>query len=385
MNDHETKGPQAGVTAAPDKVNPFVIVKLLLAAKGKILAIAVLVFLLGTAIAFVLPVQYTATASLVPPGTNTGSSAAALMGQLSAMSGGAMINPLKNPSDLYVGILKSRTIAAEIVRRFNLTAEYKVKKESQAEKLLGTHSDISVGLKDSIITIKVSDHSPERARDLAQGYLDALRDTTGGLALTESSQRRQFYEQRLSQEKNDLADAEVALKENQEKTGMIAPAGQTAAEIQAIAQLRAQIAGRQVRLASLRENETDQNPDVVRIRSEIGDLEAQVAKMENGSGKGGYGNMSAAQVPAAELEYIRRAREVKYHEALFDIISKQYEAARLDEAHETPLQVLDRPSVPDTKSGPPRMFIMAASLLLGLAGGIGLVLFKAWRRAAGWA
>ena len=178
------------------------LLKVLLASKGKLLTIAIAIVSLGTVVAFLLPAEYTATASIIPPGTSTGSSAAALMGQLSALGGGAsLMGSMKSPSDMYVGILKSHSIASAMVHRFNLTSLYGVKKESQAEKLLARHTDISVGLKDSIISIGVTDRSPENARAFTAGYLDALRSTSAGLALTESSQRRLFYEQRLSQEK----------------------------------------------------------------------------------------------------------------------------------------------------------------------------------------
>jgi uncharacterized protein involved in exopolysaccharide biosynthesis len=266
------------------------------------------------------------------------------------------------------------------VKRFRLQSVYNVRKESLAEKMLANHSDFSIGIKDSIITVSVTDKSAERARDIANAYLEALQFKSGGLALTESSQRRLFFEQRLAQEKNALADAEVDLKQSQERTGLIAPAGQTMVGIEATAQLRSQIAARQVGLASLLQAGTEQNPDVLRLRSEIANLQAQVAQMENSKTGGPSGSLSAAQVPSLGLEVIRRAREVKYHETLFDIIARQYEVARLDEAHEAPLQILDRAIVPDTKSGPPRMYIVAGGLLLGLFGSaIGVLL---WPRLA---
>jgi uncharacterized protein involved in exopolysaccharide biosynthesis len=337
--------------------------------------------LVSLAIAFLLPVQYTAKAAFIPPGSNL-SGASALAGQLSQLSGmgGGLLGSVKSSGDLYVGILKSRSIAEDIVKRFRLQSVYNVRKESLAEKMLANHSDFSIGIKDSIITVSVTDKSAERARDIANAYLEALQFKSGGLALTESSQRRLFFEQRLAQEKNALADAEVDLKQSQERTGLIAPAGQTMVGIEATAQLRSQIAARQVGLASLLQAGTEQNPDVLRLRSEIANLQAQVAQMENSKTGGPSGSLSAAQVPSLGLEVIRRAREVKYHETLFDIIARQYEVARLDEAHEAPLQILDRAIVPDTKSGPPRMYIVAGGLLLGLFGSaIGVLL---WPRLA---
>jgi tyrosine-protein kinase Etk/Wzc len=339
--------------------------------------------LLSLAIAFLLPVQYTATAAFIPPGSNSNlSGASALAGQLSQLSGlgGGLLGSAKSPGDLYVGILKSRSIAEDMVKRFRLQSVYNVRKESRAEKMLASRSSFLVGLKDSIVTVSVTDKSAERARDMANAYLEQLESKNGGLALTESSQRRLFFEQRLAREKNALADAEVNLKQSQERTRLIAPAGQTMVGIQATAELRSQIASRQVLLASLLQAGTEQNPGVLRLRSEIANLEGQVAQMENSKTGGPSGSFSSAQVPGLELEVVRRTRDVKYHETLFDIIARQYEAARLDEAHEAPLQILDRAIVPDTKSGPPRMYIVAGGLLLGLFGSAIVVLL--WPRLA---
>jgi uncharacterized protein involved in exopolysaccharide biosynthesis len=332
----------------------------------------------ATVVAFAVPVTFTATASFVPPGANSESSAAALMGQLASFAGGAGLLEGKGKGDLYVAILKSHTIARQMVERFHLLDVYKVKKESVAEKKLASRSLFRVDSKDPVVTIEVTDRSAQRAQALAAGYLQALQETSAGLALTESSQRRLFYEQRLAQEKDQLANAEVALKQNEEKTGLVAPAGQTASNIQALAQVQAQITSGEAELASLLQGETDQNPDVARLRSEIASLRGKAAALESGS-SGGFGRPSTAQVPELELEYIRRSRDVKYHEALFEIIAKQYEAARLDEAKDAPLQVLDRPVVPDTKSGPPRALIMLTGLVLGLVGGSSWVLLRAAR------
>jgi uncharacterized protein involved in exopolysaccharide biosynthesis len=289
------------------------------------------------------------------------------MGQLDSFgaAGGFLEN--KGRGDLYIAVLKSRTVAREMVRRFGLMQVYGTKKESGAEKVLAANSFFAVGTKDPVITIEVTDRSPQRARDLAEGYLETLQATTAGMALTESSQRRLFFEQRLAHEKDELANAEVALKQVEEKTGLVAPAGQTSSNIQALAQTQAQITSAQAQLASLLHDETEQNPEVLRLRSEIGSLQARASEMESGT-DAGFGRLSTAQVPESELEYIRKTRDVKYHESLFEIIAKQYEAARLDEAKDAPLQVLDKPSVPDIKSGPPRAIIMLVGLIVGMLG-----------------
>lgn len=352
------------------------VIEVLLCAWRSILTFGAIGVAAATLFAFMVPARFTAAASFVPPGTNTESNAASLMGQFAALGGGGGLLDAKNKGDLYVAILKSHTIGREMVRRYGLLKVYGVKKESVAEQILAGQSLFTAGFKDPVVTIEVTDRSAERARDLAEGYLETLQATSSGMSLTESSQRRLFFEQRLAHEKDELANAEVEMKQAEEKTGLVAPAGQTASNIQALAQIQAQITTAQAQLASLRHDETDENPEVLRVRSEIGSLQAKAAEMESGSQKG-FGRLSTAQVPELALEYVRKEREVKYHEALFEIISKQYEAARLDEANDAPLQVLDRPVVPDSRSGPNRKIIMAVGLLFGLFGSSAWVLLRA--------
>lgn len=339
------------------------------------------IFLLFTFIAFTRKPQFTAVASFLPPETDSGAGGA-LLAQVSALGGG-LFGGARSSGDQSVGILRSQTIGRRMVKRFNLIEIYHVKKESQAMARLLANTDLTANAKENLVAVRITDGDPERASRLANGYLEELQSLTAQLALTENSKRRLFYEERLTQEKDALANAEIALKKSEEQSGLISPIGQANTELQAIAQLRAQIAQRKVDLADLLRNETDQNPDVLRLRSGLASLESQVAQMEKGK-QGPAGDITRAQVPALELEYIRLQREVKYHETLFDILSKQYEAARLDESHDAPLQVLDRAVTPDSKSGPKRLFILLAGLVFGTVAGIMVVLLRAWWRNFKW-
>jgi tyrosine-protein kinase Etk/Wzc len=285
---------------------------------------------------------------------------------------------LKSPGDVYVGILESRTIADSLIRQFDLQRVYKKKKLSDTVNQLHKRSTFISG-KDTLIRVSVEDHDPQRAANLANGYIDALREQNGRLALTEAAQRRLFFQEQLEREKNALADAEVELKKTEEQTGLIAPAGQAQVAIEATSQIRAQIASRQVELAAVRQGATDENPQVVRLQTEINGLEQQLQKMENDprSRTSGSVQMPTAKVPELALQYVRKLREVKYHEMLFELISKQYESARMDESRDAPLlQVVDRAVIPDRRSGPPRALLMAASLVLGAFLGIAWVGIK---------
>jgi tyrosine-protein kinase Etk/Wzc len=319
--------------------------------------------------AFLLPFRYTSTVSFIPPTASSGSSmAAALAGQLSAFGGGDILGgSVRNSGDLYAGILRSRSVTGELVKRFDLTRVYRVKKVSLAQTILNSNVKVEIDPKSSIVEVDVTDKSPKLAQDLASAYMDALRETNGRLALGQSSQRRLFFGEQLAKEKDQLEDAEVELKKTEEQSGLIAPSGQTEAEIATIAQTQAQIAVRDVQLAALRDSATEQNPDVIRLRSEIADLQDQLSRLQKGNRADSISAIPTSKVPELQLEYVRKEREVKYHEALFDMLSKQYEAARLDEAHDAPVvQVLDPASYPDTKSSPKRSYYVAGGLLFGL-------------------
>ena len=344
----------------------------------RILAITGTGLVLSLFVSCVLPTRYTSTASFIPPNITSGAAAAtALAGQLAPLGGSDLLGLGKNSSDLYAGILKSRSIARYLVARFNLTQVYGVKKESQAEERVQGATTIIPDAKSSIVALSFSAGNPRLAHDVAIGYMDALRETNGRLALSQASQRRAFFEEQLTTEKDNLANAEVELKKTQESSGLIAPAGQTEVEIRTIAEIQAQIAARQVELAALRQSATDQNPQVIRIRSEIEDLQLQLQRMQKGTTQQSSISIPTSRVPQVQLEYVRKLRDVKYHETLFEMLAKQYEAARLDEAREAPVvQILDEPSYPDTRSFPKRSYFAAAGLITGLLAGCGWVLFQ---------
>jgi tyrosine-protein kinase Etk/Wzc len=351
--------------------------------KGTILRTTLAAIAIATVIAFLVPVRYTSSTSFVPPTLGSSSSmATALAGQLSSLGAADLIGGVKSPGDMYAGILRSRSIARELVKQFNLMQVYRVKKESQAEKDLDANTVVTADAKSTIVTVDVTDKSPGRARDLANAYMDELRETNGRLALSQSSQRRLFFEQQLTREKDDLEGAEVDLKRTEEQSGLIAPTGQTEMEIKTIAETQAAMALRQVQLAALRDAATDQNPEVIRLRSEIADLQGQLSRLQSGGGKGSIGAIPTSKVPELQLEYVRKEREVKYHEALFEMLSRQYEAARLDEARDAPmLQVLDPASYPDTRSSPTRSYYLLGGLGFGFLAGCIWVLTRDHIRA----
>lgn len=314
----------------------------------------------------VIPSRYTATAVIMPP-QQAQSLSAALMGQLSSLTGlggSAQLMGMKSPSDLYIGILEGRTIADAVIERFRMKEIYGKSSMIDTRKALADHTAIGAR-KSGLIEISVEDKDPKRAAAIANAFVEELQKQNGRLAVTDASQRRLFFERELEAQRSALAQAESALKAAQEKSGMIQPAGQAEAIIRAQAQARAELAGLEVQAQAMSTYATDENPQIKVLRSEQAAVREQLRQLEGRAGGAGSALISSGNLPTAGLEYMRRLRDVKYHEALFELLAKQSEAARLDEAKSAPvLQVVDSAVVPDRKSWPPRALLSVAAALV---------------------
>jgi tyrosine-protein kinase Etk/Wzc len=333
-----------------------------------------------------VPNQYTATTLLLAPQQQQ-SLATALLSQAggagllgSAAASGLGIKP---SGDLYVALLKTRFVEDYILAKFNLQSIYRSRRFSDARRKLESKSTISAS-KDGVITVSVEDRDPSRAAQMANAYGDRLQFLTSQLAITEAARRRQVFELQINKTKTDLATAESDLNQMQKKSGLLQPETQARSEIYAVATLRAQIAASEVEAGVLKSYETSENPNVAHLDQQIAGMRAQLAELERKQNAGGGDiQMPTAAVPDIELEYLRRFREVKLQEALYELLMKQYEAARLDEAREGPLvQVIDGAIEPDKKTFPKLGLISLGGAALGFFLSIFLLVFLDARRRA---
>ena len=219
-----------------------------------------------------------------------------------------------------------------------------------------------------MISISVKDGDPGRAARIANAYVDELHNINSRLIIGEASRRRNFFSQQLALEKDRLTDAEIALQQTEEATGAISPSGQTGVVIGQVAALQSQIITREVQLDTLRTSSTDQNPDVIRLNSEIEGLKAKLRDMESAQKgrKPGDISLTSRSLPQDQVLFLRKQRDVQYHTLIFDLIARQFEAARLDEAKASPvIQVLDPAEPPEKKSGPSRTLWTLAFGVLG--------------------
>lgn len=334
---------------------------------------------LAIAAAFLIKPTFSSTAVLLPPQQQT-SGVAAMLGQLSGLSGATGSIPgLKNPNDLYIAMLDSRTVSDKLIAKFDLKTRFKVETLDDARKSLHTVVTTTSD-KAGTISILVEDKDPVFAANLANAYVSELSNLTKTMAITEAAQRRLFFEKQLKSVKDDLANAEVALRETQEKTGMLELEGQVKGIISNVAQLEGTIAAKEVQLNAMRSFATDNNPDLQRLRNEIQGYRNQLDKLKNGkTTKDGDLIVPTGKIPQIGVEYIRSLRNVKYQETIFELLAKQYELAKFDEAKESSnIQVLDE-AVPAQKKSKPRKLVI---ILLGFFGGGLLALLIALMRDA---
>jgi uncharacterized protein involved in exopolysaccharide biosynthesis len=357
--------------------------------KRTIVLVPVAFAILAAIISLILPSSYTAAVTLLPPQQNStmGSMLASQLGgmaSVAALAGGSL--GIKNPNDMFIGMFKSRTVENAMVQHFGLMHEYHTRYFSDAMKAFESRVTLDGSGKDGLIHISVQDRDPRRAAELANGYVDQFRGLSQHLAITEASQRRLFFEQQLEQAKNNLADAEEALKKTELTTGVIQLDSQARALIDTAATLRAQIAAREVQIEGMQTYATGENGDVVQAQRELESMRAQLAKL-GGSESGPSGELIVpkGRVPEAGLEYVRKLRDVKYNETIFDILARQFEVAKLDEAKQGALiQVVDPAVPPERRSSPKRGLIVLGATAVGFFFAVCIVLIQAsFRRLNG--
>ena len=301
------------------------------------------------------PNIYTADTLIMPPQQQSGASA--MLSQLGARGIAAGV---KNQNDIYIAMLKSRTLRDSMIRRFQLQRIYKTNTPGATRAALAGVTTVVLG-KDGLITVQVDDRSPQRAAMLANGYAETLQQMTRVFAVTDASTSRLFFEKQMQQAKESLINAETALKQLQEKTGIIQLDAQAGLIISTGAGIKAQISMKEVELGAMRTFATGNNPDYIRNQQILGGLREQLAKVETGA-------VNTSKVPETGLEYIRKVRDLKYAETIYEMLAKQFEMAKIDEAKESSvIQVLDKAVVPEQKSKPKRSTTV---LLSGVVAGV---------------
>lgn len=319
-------------------------------------------------ISFAIAPTFTAQTSFLPPQQQQ-SAAASMLASLGALGGLAgAATGLKNPADQYVAFLKSNSIEDALIDRFDLMTRYDAEFRANARKTLEGKTQIASG-KDGLITVTVDDTDPQMAANIANAHVDELTKLMGRLAVTEAQQRRQFFEQQLNQAKEQLTQADIALKQTGVSSSVLK--SNPASAVAAVAGLQAQITAQEVKIGAMRGFLADTAPDFKQAMNELANLRTQLAKQEK--------TQPTRLEREGEGDYVTKYRDFKYQETLFELFAKQFEMAKIDESREgATIQVLDVAQPPELKSKPKKALI---AVLATLAGGFALLLFVFIRQA----
>lgn len=333
--------------------------------------------LVGLLISFSLPEVYRSGIKILPP-QQAQSGAAALLSQLggaAGMAAGAV--GVKNPADLYIGMLKSRTVADSLVRKFELNKIYGTESQEKARRMLEGNTFISAG-KEGIITVEFESEDRKLVAPVANAYISELIGLTGKLAVTEAGQRRIFFERQLAITTENLAKAELSLKSRLDVSGVFSVDTNSRAILETAGKLKAQISAKEIEINSMAAFVTQQNPTFKRAQQELSSLKAELSRLENGRADNAAGHSERSG--GEGLRNIRLLREVKYHQMLYELLAKQYEAARIDEAKDGPLiQVLDPAIEPERKSKPKRLLVTISFFVFGLLIALLLILAREFK------
>jgi uncharacterized protein involved in exopolysaccharide biosynthesis len=348
--------------------------------KRPIVAFCSAIALSALVVSLLLPKIYESTATLLPQlESNNGLGLGALLTSGAASSaaqtlGISLPGAPATPTDIFSAMLKSRIMADEIIRRFNLVEHYEKKTMHDARLALEAATRIVV-TKEKVIKVTVEDKDPQLASEIANFYVSNLDRLNQTLSVSKARDNRKFIEQRVTETKQDLVKLEEALKEFQTQNRTVAIEAQSKAMIEATATIQAQIMAQEVQLQVMGTYLATDHPEIGRLKSSLSELRKQLQIMESGkSGKdrqpGDRLRPAITSVPALALEYGRLTRDLKVHETLYALLIAQYEQAKLAEARDTPtVQVLD-PAIPAERKSRPKIalnVLIAAILSLLIA------------------
>ena len=326
---------------------------------------------------------YKASTRVLPPqyNQNTISRGLIAMGGESALGNSAL--NLKNPTDLFVGILRSRTILDGVINNHDLLKHYEVKDMDTARQLLDSRTDINSG-KDGIVEISVEDSDPERAAKLSNAYVQELQKFSTDLAKKEGGRRTEFFNNALNKARHSLNEADEQLRKTELRTGFTRLRGQDEAILSTVRDLKLQISNKEVQLQTLLSYATDENPDVRLLRSELSNLYNKVKESTGNArdfplasrSQGSFVPLS--QAPDALMEHSQRKRDVEYWENIVTILGQYTELGKMDETRDFSLfQVLDIAITPQNKSRPR----IKVNVILSGVGSTMLTIMFIWAQA----
>jgi capsule polysaccharide export protein KpsE/RkpR len=327
-------------------------------------------------ISLLIPPTYLAETKILPPQSGNSSMASLMASQMGLPSA---VLGVKTTNDLYIALLRTRAVADYVIDNQNLILTFKAKSRESIRRILEANLVTRDDKKSGIVVVGFHHSNPQKAADIANAFVAGLQNLNNNLAVTEASQRRLFFEEQLRNAKENLIKSEENLKYFQQRTGTIKIDDEAKAVIGTVAEMRAKISAKEVQLRVMRSYATPENPDLLRLQDETAALKEELRKMESKTLGGDDAVFNVSKISSLGTEYIRRMREYKYNEALYEILIKQFEAAKLDESKDAALlQIIERAEAPEVRVKPDRRKIVVRTGVLFLVFSILGVLVRSY-------
>lgn len=355
--------------------------------RRRLLKVTAWAFAVSIVVALIAPKTYESTVSIMPPdalGTNSmmmATLASKGSPELAAMAAGML--GMKTTGSLFVGLVRSHTVEDHVVDRIGLQQVYHSKYRQDAWKSLERRTEVKEDRKTGIITLTVSDQDAQRARNIAQAYVEELNHLVSQVSTSSARRERVFIEQRLTTVKADLEDAEKEFSAFASKNATLDIKEQTRAMVESAAMLQGELIAAQSELEGLMQI---YNPNNVRVRSaqaRVAELRRQLAKIGGTDAslsspdnpESGELYPSIRKLPLLGVQWADLYRRVKIQETVYELLNQQYELARIQEAKEVPtVDVIDPANLPERRSWPPRTLLVLVLTTMSFLGAIALTI-----------
>ncbi|MDA8414644.1 MAG: Wzz/FepE/Etk N-terminal domain-containing protein [Desulfobacteraceae bacterium] len=357
-----------------DEINLLELLRVIVRRKMLIIKVCSVAVLLSVCLSLTMKNTYSATATCYPPQRESPLGAfASILSQSNAIQA---LGGMGGTADVYLAIIKSRTVVDAVVKRLDLQKDGDRTISFEAARRAAMGAVKFETAKNGLLTVTAKSRDPQKAALLANTFVDEMIRRSVALYLTKAGVERHFLEARMDTVKVDLKNAESNLRDFQEKYKTIKADAQASVAIEGIARLKAEIVSKEVQLATLRNSMTDESSEVKALQAGIARLKSQLGTM---TGSGGKESVipAAGNLPGIGMEYLRRLREVKIQEAVFEQLSKQYELARINEAKDSSsVQIIDEAIPPARKSGPKRSLIVIGATFAAFIFSLGIIFFQ---------
>lgn len=363
----------------PDEIeiNLFDYLIVILKHKEFIIKSTLAVTFLAAIISLLIPSSYLSETKILPPQSGNSSMASLMASQM----GGLGISPaafgVKTTNDLYIALLKTRGVTDFVTDKLDLMKSYKLNSRANMRNLLVGGLTVRDDKKSGIVTIGFEHHKPQMAADITNAFVEGLQHFNNNLAVTEASQRRLFFEEQLKNAKENLIRSEESLKSFQQRTGTIKIDDETKAVMGTVAAMRAKVSAKEVELRVMKAYATAQNPDMQRLQTETAALKEELLRLESKTSMDDDSVPTIGKMSTLGTEYVRKMRDYRYNEALYEIFIKQFEAAKIDESKDAALvQILEKAEAPEKRFKPQRKGIVVRAFFFTLFLAVVFVVLK---------